>query len=120
MREGYIITYWNSEGKYQKEYKIIYDMFIRNTQRGEERETDNLYITSKIKRIAKLSKKIYRYYNDGDTFVYKGIRIKFDYPTKEMNNALRSIESDFDDLIKEVWNYLIMVCPQKLVIQTLK
>lgn len=122
MNSTYIISYWNKEGKYYKEYDTIYNIFLKGHKKAEIKETENKEINSKIKKLGRIGNKLYRFYNDGDSFVYMGKKIEFDrgYTSVSSDNSLKNIELEMDKLVSEIWAFLIKKHPQEIVIQELK
>ena len=68
----YSPTYWSGKGKYQKEYDILWKKYI--PAEGNKIRTGNAQATKSLKKLLSLSRKYYRFYNDGDSFTFEGRR----------------------------------------------
>ena len=113
----YGITYWDNKGKYQREYDRIFKMFFENQGKDKFKKTENKEINLKLKKLLFFSNKLYKFYNDGDTFVYKNERIKFQEYSP--NTALKNIEEEMDNLISDIWAFLIVKHPKELILAEL-
>lgn len=114
----YGITYWDNKGKYQREYDKIFKMFFENQGKSNFKKTENKEINLKLKKLLFFSNRLYKFYNDGNAFQYKSQRIKFQEFSP--NPALKEIEEEMDNLISDIWTFLIKEHPKEMILQGLE
>ena len=90
-------TYWGGKGKYQKEYEILWKKYI--PAQGDKIITGNAQATRSLKKLLSISRKYYRFYNDGDSFTFEGHRFYRDPSEREMKLLDKTVER----LILDAW-----------------
>ena len=93
---AYNPTYWSGKGKYQKEYDILWKKYI--PAEGNKIRTGNAQATKSLKKLLSLSRKYYRFYNDGDSFTFEDHRY---YCHSETDMKL--LDKVVDRVILDAW-----------------
>jgi len=66
----YTPKYWNREGRYQREYNILWNKYLI----ADSIRTGDAEATKALKRLKSFGRKYHRFYNDGDAFTFEGQR----------------------------------------------
>jgi len=102
-------TYWNNKGKFQKEYTTLWNKYVpdegyrilidRKLARlmGYSEKQIKEAVKS-IRKLIRISNRYYRFYNDGDNFVWEGK--KFIYGSEADEKMLDKI---VDKIVERAW-----------------
>lgn len=95
----YSPKYWNKEGKYQKEFDILYKKYIPDV--GDKIRTGNKEATTALQKLRTTSKKYYRFFNDGDSFQLNGKY--YSNSRYASDKELKMLDEAIDVIILRAW-----------------